>query len=143
MFLLTESYGDLFSTLPNTSLGHCVSMDFHMSRGIAQIFKHKFGKVQFLKSQIQKVGQCAVLHEGNRYIFYLVTKSHYFMKPSYHTLEQALRSMRTHMELYDVRDLSIPALGSGLDKLEWVQVKHIIHKVFSHTNIHIHAYHLQ
>ena len=50
---LSEVKGDLFSCPTSTSLVHCVSEDMHMGKGIATLFKQKFGGVGELKSQGQ------------------------------------------------------------------------------------------
>lgn len=46
-----EVNGDLFSASSNTSLAHCVSQDMHMSKGIATLFRDRFGQVNELKNQ--------------------------------------------------------------------------------------------
>ena len=51
MFQLKEVKGDLFSCPHDNSLVHCVSEDLHMSKGIAVLFKEKFGRVEELKVQ--------------------------------------------------------------------------------------------
>ena len=51
MFELKEVKGDLFSCPSTTSLAHCISADCHMGKGIAVIFKKKFGGVKELLSQ--------------------------------------------------------------------------------------------
>ena len=38
--------------------------------------------------------------------------------------------MRSHAEQYHVRKISLPCIGSGLDKLEWEQVRQLIQEVF-------------
>ena len=50
---LSEVKGDLFSCSDSASLVHCVSEDLHMGKGIATLFKQKFGGVGELKSQGQ------------------------------------------------------------------------------------------
>lgn len=47
----TEVKGDLFSCPPRASLAHCVSEDMAMGKGIATLFKRKFGGVGELKAQ--------------------------------------------------------------------------------------------
>ncbi len=46
-----ETRGDLFSAPSDTSLAHCVSTDMQMSKGIAKLFRDKFGQVDELKNQ--------------------------------------------------------------------------------------------
>ncbi len=43
--------GDLFSAASNVSLAHCVSRDMSMSKGIATLFRDKFGHINELKKQ--------------------------------------------------------------------------------------------
>src|SRR5688572_9475496 len=72
-FTFTERQGDLFNNAPSTdALAHCVSRDLRMGKGIADIFKRKYGGVNELKAQSCKVGQVAHLKRDDRYIFYLI-----------------------------------------------------------------------
>jgi len=48
---LREIRGDLFSCPANESLAHCISADARMGKGIAVMFKNKFGGVDEIKSQ--------------------------------------------------------------------------------------------
>ena len=43
--------GDLFGCPETSSLAHCISEDIRMGKGIAVIFKNKFGGIQDLKNQ--------------------------------------------------------------------------------------------
>jgi len=57
-----EKVGDLLSSDNTDSICHCVSEDLQMSKGIALLFKDKFGRVDELKRQNAKTGGLAVLH---------------------------------------------------------------------------------
>ena len=50
-FQYKEIKGDLFSCPPTSSLAHCISEDVRMGKGIAVLFKNKFGGVQDLLRQ--------------------------------------------------------------------------------------------
>ena len=50
-FHFSEVHGDLFSCPEKASLAHCVSADLHMSKGIAAVFKQRFGGVEELEEQ--------------------------------------------------------------------------------------------
>ena len=53
------STGDLFTCSGRgASLAHCISQDLHMGKGIAAIFKKKFGGVGQLKAQSVYVCVC-------------------------------------------------------------------------------------
>ena len=51
-----EKRGDLFACPESASLGHCVSRDLSMSKGIAVIFKERFRGLRTLKEQGEWVG---------------------------------------------------------------------------------------
>ena len=50
-FCFSEVKGDLFSSPDTSSLAHCVSEDLAMGKGVAVLFKRKFGGVAELKAQ--------------------------------------------------------------------------------------------
>jgi len=111
-----------------------------MGKGIAVMFKNKFGGVDEIKSQGQKPGGVATLKRGNRHIYYLVTKEKYFHKPTYNTLKSSLAAMRDHCVSHGVTNLSMPRIGCGLDGLQWSKVKNIIDEVFKDTDIYVTVY---
>ncbi|XP_068708514.1 ADP-ribose glycohydrolase OARD1-like isoform X1 [Montipora foliosa] len=137
---LCEKHGDLFSCPDNESLAHCISADARMGKGIAVIFKKKFGGVDDIKSQGQKPGGVAILKRGGRYVYYLVTKEKYFHKPTYDTLQSSLEAMKDHCISHGVTSLSMPRIGCGLDGLQWSRVQDIIDKVFQETDIRVTVY---
>ncbi|KAL9645753.1 hypothetical protein ABK040_003485 [Willaertia magna] len=139
-FKINEIIGDLFSS--QDSLCHCVSEDLSMSKGIALLFKNKFKKVNELKDQNCKTGGMCFLKEENRFIYYLVTKQRYFYKPTYETLENSLKCMKEHILQNNVKKLSMPLIGCGLDKLQWNNVKEILVKLFKDTDLEITVYKL-
>ena len=57
----SEVKGDLFSCPSSASLAHCVSEDMHMGKGIATLFKQKFGGVGELKSQGKLLTPLAII----------------------------------------------------------------------------------
>ena len=143
MFRIVEQYGDIFVKCPShIPLAHCVSLDFHMGKGIAKLFKQKFGNVHFLKSQIQKVGQCASLNYEGRFIFYMASKRCFFHKPTYESLAQSLQSLKAHMKCLGLRHLAMPRVGTGLDNLQWIRVKAIITDIFSDSDITIYVFYI-
>jgi hypothetical protein len=70
-----QKQGDLFSCEPHSALVHCVSVDLAMGKGIATLFKSKFGGVAELKAQKKQVGDVAVLKRDGRWVYYLVSRS--------------------------------------------------------------------
>lgn len=115
MATITEVRGDLFDA--TTNIGHCVSADMTMGKGIALEFRRRFGRVDELQKQIEDkagdkegdkegdkgdaIGTCIYLFDNNthpsRYIFYLVTKNRYWEKPTYETMRQVLLSLNPNL----------------------------------------------
>ena len=139
---LKEVQGDLFTCPDSSSLAHCISEDVRMGKGIATVFKKKFGRVAEIRSQRQRPGGVAVLKCENRFVYYLVTKQKYFHKPTYETLKSSVKAMRDHCIENAVKELCMPRIGCGLDKLEWNRVRTILEKEFSETSVRITVYSL-
>ena len=130
--------GDLFSS--TESLAHCISEDCRMGKGIAVKFKSLFGGVSEIQQQRAATGGLAVLSRGNRRIFYLVTKKHYYNLPSYDSLESSLICMREYCTKNNIKSISMPKIGCGLDRLQWSKVFEILSRVFSMNDINITVY---
>lgn len=139
-FKFDEKEGDLFSCPPSWSLAHCISVDAHMGKGIAVLFRDKFKGVDEIKKQGAKVGGCAILERDSRYIYYLTTKERYFEKPTYDSLQSSLETMKKHCIEKEVKNVAMPAIGCGLDKLEWPKVKEMLREVFGDTSLAITVY---
>lgn len=141
---LIEIQGDLFtSSDPTSSLAHCVAKDFGMGKGIAVYFKKKYGGLSELKAQNPDVGSMAVLETpNNKFVYYLVTKLRSSGYPTIDNLIKSLTEMRNHAVKHGVKMISMPRIGSGLDKLDWNLVKNAINCVFKGTEIKIRIYYL-
>jgi len=127
--------GDLMAS--TNSMAHCVSQDLKMGKGIAVLFKKKFGQVDELKTQCKIVGEVAVLQSGSQFIYYLITKKNYWDKPTYAKLHSTLICMHDHMVANGVSEISMPRIGCGLDRLKWDLVLKTLFTVFRKTNITI------
>lgn len=131
--VLIEKHGDLFSSSKMVALAHCVSADFKMGAGIAVEFRDRFGHVKELIESKTRVGQVATLQfEKERApVYYLVTKEKYYNKPTYETLASCLQNLAQCCVRDQVVHLAIPRIATGLDKLEWNQVKKILSDTFN------------
>ena len=136
---LREVRRDLFSIdfEHEYSLCHCISEDLAMGKGIAVLFRDKFGRIDELKRQQRREGEVAFLSSGSCMIYYLITKPRYWNKPTYESLERCLVELRLDMQSRGMRKLGMPRIGSGLDGLEWSLVRAVIEKVFRGSNIDI------
>ena len=129
---------DLFNS--NYSLCHCVSVDLKMGAGIAVEFKKRFEQVDKLVEQNPEIGKAIYLKDGNRFIFYLITKERYWEKPTYNSLNKCLVNLYKLCKDFNITHLSMPKIGCGLDRLEWDKVKVLIENIF--TDIKINIYYL-
>jgi len=135
---IKEIHGDLFTTSDETSsLAHCVAKDLGMGKGIAVYFKKKYGGVSELKAQDPQIGSMAVLKKDGKYIYYLVTKARSTGLPTLTDLKRSLIAMKNHAVQHSVKMISMPRIGSGLDRLDWNKVKDTIIEVFNDTGIKI------
>ena len=121
------------------SFAHCISADFAMQRGLAFAVARRYPVLKSFRTTCQELppGSLVTYFDPTRkrYIYNLITKSRFFHKPTYETLQLSLIALRRHMERHNVRTLSVPKLGCGLDHLHWTIVFSLIFQIFSGTNI--------
>jgi hypothetical protein len=135
---ITMIHGNLFNdNTANQPLVHCVSQDFVMGAGIAVEFRKKFGQVDYLKSQFPPVGGMAYLVHHGVPIFYLVTKSKYWGKPTYQSLKSSLQILKSFCQEHKISQLNMPMIGCGLDQLSWPKVKVMLQQIFPSTKINV------
>jgi len=139
-FIFEEKEGDLFKCPASFSLAHCVSADLVMGRCIAREFSKRYGGKKELKEQGPEVGGTVYLKNQGRMIYYLVTKKRFFQKPTGGALLSTLVDLRQKMKEHGIRELAIPKIGCGLDRLNWEDVKKMICDVFALSDAHIVAY---
>ena len=142
--IIKEEQRNLFSVSQDYSLAHCISKDFALGAGIARKFDDYYNmKARLLAQYRDSVYNqpfepcCLPVYLYPQYVFNLVTKEHYWQKPSYQTLESALWDLLAHMRQKGVYKLAIPHIGCGLDRLEWSCVYHLLYKVFEYTDTEI------
>ncbi|MCQ2968549.1 MAG: macro domain-containing protein [Clostridium sp.] len=126
---------DLFSFKNKCYLAHCISSDFALGAGIAVQFNKHFNMRSILKYKYPTYswdnGDCILENT----VFNLVTKEKYWHKPTYNTLEKSLIKMRDIALQKNIKNIAMPLIGCGLDRLDWDQVKSIIENVFNDTDI--------
>ncbi|KAK3916555.1 Pro-Pol polyprotein [Frankliniella fusca] len=112
-----------------------------MSAGIAREFRNCFGIPQDLDLIARGVGDVAVVKEGKRYIFHLITKPKYYQKPNPLHLKLALHELKRVCLEKNIKSLAMPRIGCGLDGLFWHEtVKPLLLKVFKDSGITIEVY---
>ena len=138
--VVEERIGDLFSAPTSMSLAHCISKDVKMSAGIALAFRRRFGGLKKLRQQQANVGEIAILGNGGRFIYYLVTKERYFGKPTMTSLHMSLEMMCKHMVEKGVKEVAMPRIGCGLDRMNWGEVKILLEEVFNESGVKVIVY---
>ena len=136
--MLIFRYGNLFEA--DCSLGHCVSRDLRMTKGIAAQFRGRFGRISELLNQKAQIGEIAVLRHGQRFLYYLVTKNKYYHKPSLYAVRASLLAMRKHMLTHGVQTAALPRVASGLDRVPWAEVKRVLEEIFGSSSLTIYIY---
>lgn len=135
-----EEKRDLFSVDDGYWFVQCISADFGMGRGVAVEFNNKFDmKNQMLKYYPSNIwnGKGYMRQVPGIPVFNLVTKEHYWDKPTYNTMTEALQKLKIHIRGYNMQKLAMPKIGCGLDKLEWYKVSDIIKNIFKDTDVEI------
>ncbi len=134
MATITEQQKDITEYFDNKEhyFAHCISSDCKMGAGIAPIFdKHfklKDNLLSYSESQ-RREPTCILVNN----VFNLITKEHYWDKPTIGTILGSLFDMKSIL-LYSLKEIPktiiMPRIGCGLDKLSWPKVKNIIENVF-------------
>lgn len=133
-------------------LAHCISADFALGAGIAKKIDTMFG----VKDKLNEHHSGLSLDERKNIgcfmvpvyadpvtgqifgmVLNIVTKLHYFEKPTYQTLRHGLIRMKELCLSLNIDKIAMPTIGCGLDKLEWSKVSEIIKDVFNDTDIEI------
>ena len=102
-----------------------------MSAGIARKIRRNFSTSYPINLDHRLNPLCPQwIPSQKRYIYHLITKQKFHNKPTFGTLRASLERLRTHAEENGVRQISMPCIGSGLDKLEWKVVRQPIEDTF-------------
>lgn len=137
--------------------GQCISNDFAMGAGIAKQFnKHFNTKSKLLSKKAAYDSYCKKYYNKDAFVtriiddykfsqvgkvilvdnvFCLVTKEKYYEKPTLKTFTKTIESLYDKIDFelafrnLRIRELRVPMLGCGLDKLNWKDVKPILIKL--------------
>lgn len=129
--MIEDKTGDIF-TEDSDALVNPVNCVGVMGGGIALQFKRKFpGNFKKYKTECEqgrmKPGHVFVYDrlrlDSPRYIINFPTKRHWRGKSRIEYIESGLKSLVEKIHSHNIRSIAIPALGSGLGKLEWKVVR--------------------
>lgn len=127
---------DLFSMDDKYYLGHCISMDLALGAGIAADFEQRFNLRRKLFSVPPEERFCPDTVLTGK-VFNLITKEDYYGKPTYYTMEVALKRMRKKVKDKKIKHLALPRIGSRMDKLDWKKVRDLIKTIFADVDVEI------
>jgi len=138
-----EIHCDLFTVAKDYYLAHCISADFGMGKGIAVMFNKLFNMKKrliaahpnYLNRFVSTRMGADCLLEGN--VLNLITKEHYWDKPTNITMHLALKRMKEICLENNITKIAMPKIGAGLDKLDWWYVSRLIQHTFEDTDIEI------
>lgn len=126
---------------------HCISSDWALGAGIAKAIDEKFQEKESLKRAFPEkpewkgkgfglITPRPTLEElsPHLYICNLVTKEHYWDKPTYTTLSDSLENVKSLLQILKSKakeenldfKIVMPKIGCGLDKLDWTRVREIV-----------------
>jgi len=132
-----EEYRDLFTMPESYHLAHCIASDLGMGAGIAVPMQKTFG----LRGKILKTG--LPLHHPTTiktdHIFNLITKAKSSGKPTLNALHMSIIKMRDIAVQEGIKQIAMPKIGCGLDRLSWPQVREILKAEFANTDIEIYV----
>ncbi|KAG5884268.1 hypothetical protein JTB14_021325 [Gonioctena quinquepunctata] len=70
----------------------------------------------------------------------MITKYRYYEKPSYRAVLNALRNFRQMCEVNRDRQIAMPKIACGLDKLKWKTVQAMVEFIFQNSTIEVTIY---
>lgn len=137
---IIESTGNVFDLDKKYTLMCCISQDCAMGRGIAVKFQNRFNVRKPLIKYIHDNNisyptalLCKFNHCNN--IICLITKQHYYNKPTYKSFISAIDSAVDICINENIRFIGTYRLGCHLDKLKWEKVKSILQDKFKSLDI--------
>lgn len=135
----------------NDVYAHCISQDFAMGAGIAKTFSEKFPQLVSNKNKMieeyknnNPYKRIYVADCNGTKIVNLVTKQKYWMKPTITNLDLSLWNLRKFIEdNSNIKRILMPRIGSGLDRLEWEEVKSAILENLEDLDIEVKVFYLK
>ena len=118
---ITISECDIFSDT-KAIFAHSVSSDLAMSAGIAMQFLRIFPDLSELRKTHANLPPGSLIAQfnesGNNWIYNSITKRPFSDKPTCSDLHKCLCRMKSHMLHNNIKEVRLPQIGCGIDKLE-------------------------
>jgi O-acetyl-ADP-ribose deacetylase (regulator of RNase III) len=137
-----EVYKNIFTVNKKYALGQCISEDVDMGEGIATDFDKQFkGMKKYILNTLKDNNlhfPVTILYQSNKgNVFNLITKKVCSGKPNYITIGKCLEEMAKICKDQNIKYLALPKIGSGLDRLQWGEIREIIQEEFKDQDIEI------
>lgn len=136
-----EEKGDLFKLEDNYVLVHCIAHDCRMGAGIAKEFNRRYPWIKpKVKEELEDLNfkpKCVYVIRNGIHVMNLITKEYSNGKPTIDSFTQAIEQLKLYCEYYSIKNIAMPTIGCGLDRLNWSIVSKIIQDTFKETDINI------
>lgn len=140
--MISYTQGNLLDA-PVETLVNTVNTAGVMGKGIALMFKERFGRNFTLYAAACKAKQVKVGHmfvtetgelDGPRWIINFPTKDHWKSNSRLEWVESGLDDLKRVLRERNIRSVAIPPLGAGNGGLDWPTVKVRIHAALADLN---------
>lgn len=138
--MITEISGDMFKHTDNAFIAHCVSGDFALGAGVAKEINNRYNmkiKLERVYGKEESVVGRALRIEN---VFNLVDKDKCKDRARLSDLESALFDMKRQCYNWGIKELIMPRVGCGRDRLKWSDVRKLIYDIFDNSDIDITIY---
>jgi predicted aspartyl protease len=135
--VVKEVQQDLFAVPPSYALACCITEDLDMTRGVAGVFRRKFGRVTAPVQPGPVIGRALRLPNEGRRAFCLVTGVAATGKAGYEDLWDSLMHLREHLTRAGVSKLAVPKMGGGPAGRDWRVIRGMMEAIFKDAGIEI------
>ena len=111
-----------------------------MSKDFADFLSHTIsGLMSTCRKAKLLLGQVKLFSasNGKDYVYNLVTKERFCVKPNLSTLSKTLEAMKIHATTNGVSAIAILKLACGLDQMNWWEVVKLLRDIFAYANVQI------
>jgi len=108
-----------------------------MAQGLELTMRGQFGNIPRLRSLNRSITEIASLDTGKISVFYLITKEHYWQKPTYKNVFQSLINLKNTCTERKITHLVCPCLECGPIGLKWETIRSMLCYIFRNSSITI------
>jgi hypothetical protein len=142
-----EKQGDLLSA-PEQFKAHAVAADMKCSKGLAAAVVEKFGRPSDVPTDLKPGDIVSHPFTEDDVVLFLVTKMKSHHKPRRH-FAKFLADVHTSLDEFakfiiqrEIKEIAIPYLCCGLDRLNWLYIKNYLRQALSQHEVRVVVYHL-